>query len=54
MVNQQLRVLSEKLVKQVLIRDGAAGDIAHREHSIFFKLLGIPFAYAPEVGEGLV
>ena len=29
-------------------------DFAHREHSIFFKLLGIPFAYPPKVGEGLV
>ena len=54
MINQQLRILAEELVKQILIRDGAAGDIAHREHPVLFKLLGIPFAYAPEVGEGLV
>ena len=54
MINQQLRILAEELVKQILIRDGAAGDIAHREHPVLFKLLGISFAYPPEVGEGLV
>ena len=54
MVDQQLRILSEKLVKQVLICDGTTGDIAHREHPVLFKLLVISFAYPPEVGEGLV
>lgn len=54
MVNQQLCILAEEFVKQVLIGDGAAGDIAHCEHSILFKLLGIPFAYTPEVGERLM
>ena len=53
-VNQQLRILAEELVKQVFICDGTTGNIAHREHPVLFKLLGISFAYPPEIGEGLV
>ena len=54
MVDQKLCVLAEELVKQVFICDGAAGNIAHCEHPVFLKFLGVPFAYPPEVGEGLV
>ena len=40
MVDEQFRVLSEQLVKQVLVPLGTEGNIAHGEHSILFKFLG--------------
>ena len=54
MVDQQLRILAEELVKFVLVMDRASCHIAHREHTVFFELLCDSSSHSPEVGERLM
>lgn len=53
-VDQQLRILTEELVKFVLVVDRASCHIAHREHTVFFELLCDSSSHSPEVSERLM
>ena len=54
MVNQQLCVDPKQLIEQILVLQGAAGNIAHGIDAMGLQLSGVPAANPPEIGEGPV
>ena len=54
MVNQQLCVDPKQLIEQILVLQGAAGNIAHGIDAMGLQLSGVPAANPPKIGEGPV
>ena len=53
-VDEELRVHPEEPVEEVLVRQGAPGDIAHGVQPVGLQLLGVPTAHPPKIREGTV
>ena len=60
MVDEQLRIDAEKLVKQFLVviirglANGTTGNVAHGVESLRLQLFGVAFPYPPEIRKGTV
>ena len=53
-VDQQLGILPEELEEKFLVRERAPRDVAHCEHPVLLKLLGVPLSHAPKIRERCV
>ncbi len=53
-VDQDLTVDAELLVKPVLAADALLRDFAHREHVVFIQAPGLAGTDLPEIGQGRV
>ena len=54
MVDEQLRIHTEKAVEQVLVRQRSPGHIPQGVHAVGLQLFGVALAHSPKIRQGSV